>query len=87
MHRFAGSCRFLFNRALALQKELYEQSEKKLGYTGLCRRLIGASLKRSPVSAAGIPVLQDGEDVKQRDREPLQPHSASAQPGESSDPL
>ncbi|HCF2711365.1 TPA: transposase [Pseudomonas aeruginosa] len=39
MRRFAGSCRFVFNKALALQKERYEQSEKKLGYAGLCKRL------------------------------------------------
>lgn len=39
MRRFAGSCRFVFNRALALQKERYEQGEKKLGYAGLCKLL------------------------------------------------
>lgn len=39
MRRFAGSCRFVFNRALALQKERYEQGEEKLGYAGLCKRL------------------------------------------------
>ncbi|MGH8783876.1 MAG: helix-turn-helix domain-containing protein, partial [Cupriavidus necator] len=32
MRRFAGSCRFVFNKALALQKERYEQGERKLGY-------------------------------------------------------
>lgn len=39
MRRYAGSCRFGYNRALALQKERYGQSEKKLGYAGLCRLL------------------------------------------------
>lgn len=39
MRRFAGSCRFFFNKALALQKERYEQGEKKLGYAGLCKLL------------------------------------------------
>lgn len=39
MRRFAGSCRFVFNKALALQKERYEQGEKKLGYAGLCQLL------------------------------------------------
>ncbi len=39
MCRFAGSCRFVFNKALALQKERYEQGEKKLGYAGLCKLL------------------------------------------------
>ncbi|MGG1947672.1 transposase [Trinickia sp. NRRL B-1857] len=41
MRRFAGSCRFVFNKALALQKERYEQGEKKLGYAGLCKLLTG----------------------------------------------
>ncbi len=39
MRRFAGSCRFVFNRSLALQKERYEQGEEKLGYAGLCKLL------------------------------------------------
>jgi len=39
MRRFAGACRFVFNKALALQKERYEQGEKKLGYAGLCKLL------------------------------------------------
>src|SRR5260370_38952811 len=39
MRRFAGSCRFVFNQALALQKERYERGEKKLSYAGLCQLL------------------------------------------------
>jgi putative transposase len=39
MRRFAGSCRFVFNQALALQQERYERGEKKLGYAGLCQLL------------------------------------------------
>lgn len=39
MRRFAGACRFVFNKALALQKERYEHGEKKLSYAGLCKRL------------------------------------------------
>jgi putative transposase len=39
MRRFAGSCRFVFNKALALQKARYAQGEKKLGYAGLCKLL------------------------------------------------
>ena len=39
MRRFAGLCRFVFNKALALQKERYEHGEKKLGYAGLCKLL------------------------------------------------
>lgn len=36
MRRFAGLCRFVFNSALALQKERHE---KKLSYAGMCRQL------------------------------------------------
>lgn len=39
MRRFAGSCRFVFNKALAMQKAIYESGEKKLGYAGLCKTL------------------------------------------------
>ena len=39
MRRFAGSCRFVFNKALAMQKERHEQGEKKLGYAALCKAL------------------------------------------------
>lgn len=39
MRRFAGSCRFVFNKGLALQKQLYEAGEKKLTYAGLCKQL------------------------------------------------
>ena len=39
MRRFAGSCRFVFNKALALQQGRYGQGAKKLGYAGLCKAL------------------------------------------------
>lgn len=39
MRRFAGSCRFVFNKALALQQERYKQGEKKFGYAELCKQL------------------------------------------------
>jgi putative transposase len=39
MRRFAGACRLVFNTALALQKQRYEQGEKKLGYAALCKLL------------------------------------------------
>lgn len=39
MRRFAGSCRFVFNKALAMQQERYKAGEKKLGYAGLCKLL------------------------------------------------
>jgi putative transposase len=49
MRRFAGSCRFVFNKALALQKERHEQGEKKLGYAGLCKLL--TEWRNSPETA------------------------------------
>lgn len=39
MRRFAGSCRFVYNKGLALQKERYERGEEKLGYGALCKVL------------------------------------------------
>jgi len=36
---FAGSCRFVFNKALAMQQERHAAGEKKLGYAGLCKCL------------------------------------------------
>jgi putative transposase len=32
LRRFAGGCRFVYNKALALNKERYEKNEKRLGY-------------------------------------------------------
>ena len=37
--RFAGSCRFVYNQALALNKQRYENKEKRLGYAGMCALL------------------------------------------------
>ena len=39
MRRFAGACRFVFNKALALQQERRATSEKKLTYAQLCQTL------------------------------------------------
>ena len=39
MRRFAGSCRFVYNKALALQMERRAQGEKKLSYAALCKEL------------------------------------------------
>ncbi len=39
LRQFAGSCRYVFNRALALQQARYEQGEKHLNYAALCRLL------------------------------------------------
>jgi putative transposase len=39
MRRFAGSCRFIFNQALALQQVRYAEDKKKLSYADLCKQL------------------------------------------------
>lgn len=49
MRHFAGSCRFVFNKALSLQKQRYEHGEKKLGYAGLCKLL--TQWRNSPETA------------------------------------
>jgi transposase len=41
MRGFAGSCRFVFNRALALQKEWFELSGAHASYADLCAVLVG----------------------------------------------
>ena len=41
LRRFAGSRRFVYNRALALQKDRHQRGEKKLGYGALCKELTG----------------------------------------------
>ena len=39
MRRYAGSCRFVYNKGLALQKARFDAGQKKLTYVGLCKLL------------------------------------------------
>src|SRR5699024_5927104 len=39
MRRFAGSCRFVFNKALALHQAHYAEGKKELAYSDLCKHL------------------------------------------------
>ncbi len=41
MRRFAGSCRFVYNKALAMQKENHEAGNKFIGYVAMAKRLTG----------------------------------------------
>lgn len=68
MRRFAGSCRFVFNKALALQNERYVRGEKKLGYAGLCKQL--TELRNRPDTAwlAGAPVHPLQQSLKDLER-------------------
>lgn len=68
MRRFAGSCRFVYNKALVWQKERYKQGEKKLGYAGLCRLL--TEWRNSPDTAwlADAPVHPLQQTLKDLER-------------------
>ena len=68
MRRFAGSCRFVFNKALALQKERYEQGEKKLGYAGLCKELTAWRNSTETAWLAGAPVHPLQQTLKDLER-------------------
>jgi putative transposase len=39
MRRFAGSCRFVYNKALAMQKENHEAGNKFIGYVAMAKHL------------------------------------------------
>jgi putative transposase len=39
LRQFAGSCRFVYNKALALNIERYEKKDRRLGYAKLCALL------------------------------------------------
>jgi putative transposase len=39
MRRFAGSCRFVFNKGLAMQKDNHEAGEKFIGYVAMAKQL------------------------------------------------
>ena len=68
MRRFAGSCRFVFNKALALQQERFERGEKKLGYAGLCKLL--TEWRNSPETAwlSDAPVHRLQQSLKDLER-------------------
>ena len=68
MRRFAGSRRFVYNKALDLQIERHKRGEKNLSYAGLCKELTG--WRNSPETPwlvdAPVHVLQQG--LKDLDR-------------------
>lgn len=41
MRRFAGSCRFVYNKALAMQNDNFAAGNKFIGYAGMCKALTG----------------------------------------------
>jgi putative transposase len=68
MRRFAGACRFVYNRAVGLQQERYARGEKKLGYAGLCKEPTGwRNSKQTPWLAEG-PVHTQQQALKDLER-------------------
>ena len=43
MRRFAGSCRFVFNKGLAIQKANHEAGGKFIGYVAMAKHLTAFS--------------------------------------------
>ena len=68
MRRFAGSCRFVFNRALAMQQERHAAGEKKLSYADLCKCL--TAWRNSPETSwlADAPVHPLQQTLKDLER-------------------
>ena len=62
MRRFAGSCRFVFNKALAMQQEWIAAGGKKLGFAGLCKAI--TEWKADPATAwlCGHPIPSPATD-------------------------
>jgi putative transposase len=68
MRRFSGSCRFVFNKALAMQKALYEQGEKRQGYAGLCKALTAWRNDQETCWLADAPVHPLQQTLKDLER-------------------
>jgi putative transposase len=58
LRQFAGSCRFVYNKALALNVERYEKKEKRLGYVGLCALLPNWKMEHEFLSNVPAQALQ-----------------------------
>ncbi|QIK37822.1 transposase [Caldichromatium japonicum] len=68
LRRFAGSCRFVYNRALALQQERYATGEKKLGYFGLSKLLTEWRNSTETAWLADVPVHPLRQSLKDLDQ-------------------
>ena len=53
MRRFARACRFVYNKALALQRESFAAREKHLSHAGLCNMLTHSRKQAGCPNAAG----------------------------------
>ena len=68
LNRFAGSCRFVFNKALALQKERDKEGAKKLSYAGLCTLLKDWKREDSTTWLADTPAQALQQSLKDLER-------------------
>jgi putative transposase len=68
MGRIAGCCRFVFNRALALQRGRFERKGKHLGYAALCKELTTWRHAPGTEFLAAAPVHPLQQAVKDLDR-------------------
>jgi putative transposase len=58
LRQFAGSCRFVYNKALAINTERYEKKERRLGYAELCALLPGWKRQHPFLSEVPAQALQ-----------------------------
>jgi putative transposase len=58
LRQFAGSCRFVYNKGLALNLERYEKKEKRLGYAGMCALLPNWKMEHEFLSEVPAQALQ-----------------------------
>jgi putative transposase len=58
LRQFAGSCRFVYNKGLALNLERCEKKEKRLGYAGLCALLPNWKMEHEFLSEVPAQALQ-----------------------------
>jgi putative transposase len=58
LRQFAGSCRFVYNKGLALNRERYTKKEKHLGYAGLCALLPAWKIEHPFLSDVPAQALQ-----------------------------
>ena len=68
MRRFAGSCRFVFNKALALQQAQHAAGGKFIGYAGLCRELTAWRNSAETAWLADAPIHPLQQALKNLDR-------------------
>ena len=66
LRQFAGSCRFVYNKALARNADRYQKKEKRLGYAGLCALLPNWKMEHEFLSHAPAQALQQSLKNLQR---------------------